>query len=47
MNKPNMVDMDRLSAITVVIDEEIIKRGGTMNKVTDTTFEIFRQGFMG
>lgn len=32
-NKPDMVDVDRLSAIIAVIDEEIIKRGGTMDKV--------------
>lgn len=27
-DKPDMADMDRLSAITTVIDKEIIKRGG-------------------
>lgn len=26
--KPDMMDMDQMSAITAVIDEEIIKRGG-------------------
>lgn len=32
-DKLDMVDMDRLSAITAVIDEEIIKKGDTMDKV--------------
>lgn len=32
-DKLDMVDKDRLSGITAVIDEEILKRGGTMNKV--------------
>ena len=27
-DKPDIVDMDRVSAITAVIDKEIIKRGG-------------------
>lgn len=31
-DKPDMVDKDRLSAITAVIGEEIIKRGGTMEE---------------